>query len=206
MITALLCAIQPFSPSSRASAWITHREIDHDRGGDPDAPDHDEDAVGDRLLGTRDPGLRHRGRGTHCEQRVLRVETGEERAHSAGLHGPERVDRGHPFRRFRLGAGCGPLAPLTERHEEQQRADADLEHAPARRGPLVTGLGRARDGEHDRAHHGETEEPTRHEDRAVDAAPRRHEHQHHGDDRHRAQRDTDRHREDLTDRVRHRYR
>ena len=205
MITALLCAIQAFSPSSRASA-ITHREIDHDRGSTSDARDHDEDAVGDRLLSTRDPGLRHRGRGAQREQRVLRVETGEQRTHSGRLHRRERIDRGHPFRGFRLGAGCRPLAPLAERDEEQDAPIAIWNTLPPVEDPWSP----------------DWAGPTTAKTIAPHAArPRSQPPMKTGPlTRPRAdtsinttamigiglQRDADRHREDLTDHVRHRYR
>jgi len=57
--------------------------------------------------------------------------------------------------------------------------------------------------QHDRAQDGEADDPAREERRPVEPALGCGEHQHHCDDRHRAERDTETEREDLADRLAH---
>jgi hypothetical protein len=95
----------------------------------------------------------------------------------------------------------GAPVPLAHRHHQQQHAEHELHHTnPVRWGAVLARVGAAGEKQQNRSDDRESRHPAGKERQAVGPALRRGEHQHHRDDRHRAERDADAEWQHLTDR------
>jgi hypothetical protein len=97
-----------------------------------------------------------------------------------------------------------PGPPLAHRDHHQQQSEHQLEPVhPGRRLALLAGVRRAGDRQQDRAGQGDPGDPAQQERRAVGAGSGGDQHQDHGHDRHGADGDPDRERQQLPDRRTH---
>jgi hypothetical protein len=194
--------LEPVEPRLRLFA---PDQVVADGPGDGEAGDDDERDERHHCVFRRDAELRERDCGADREDEVLRIHgRAEQEAESEGFPGREGVDRGRPPRQLGRHARRRSPTPGVQRAEQEQDAKPDVEPRDAIGGRLdARDVERVPDRVDHTPHDREPRRPAQEERRSVHPGAAREEQQDDGDDGNGTDRDADRIRQDLADRVAH---
>lgn len=95
-----------------------------------------------------------------ASKRFFGIGAGQYRARSGRLSRAEALDRAHPLRRLDLVPRPRAAVPLTNRHQQQEQAQYELEDAdPGGWLAVAARVARSGDRQHDDSDHGQPDQP-----------------------------------------------